>query len=323
MRKNPPSMLLTSSISMEYFIPYMERHSLPWERKAKEMGLPLQYSTKNEWIPLKSYSLFIKEMSQHANEDMPICVGRDAAQMFLKGKRKYIEPDHDLKQAITAMLLNSQTMSRQNSFWVEQVNQQWCLCNKGELQPSFPGYEVVEWFRLSLLIMLCRNWLGQDWSPSEVSVMTSKPRGERFESHLFSENTKVNYGQPYLRFELPGFENFESLSRAPLKQHGMQELDLLADSYCHLPSFTLEWLASLFGVTSKTLYRYFKDHNTSFKTFKNNAVLRRTCEFLFNSPEGIADIAYQMGYSDVSNFNRAIKNMCGQTPAQIRLSMIK
>ncbi|MEZ9899682.1 helix-turn-helix domain-containing protein [Vibrio breoganii] len=321
MPKTPLSLLLTSSVSMRMFLPYLERSKLPWRQKAKEEGLPLEYPHPDEWLPLKNYAWFLKKIAALASENMPIEVGRETASEFKRLEHGYIKPDDDLKQALESMVVNSPSFSRQTTYWVEKLNQHWCLCNKGELHPSFPGNEVIEWFRLSFLIHLCRYWLGSDWEPSHVHIMTGEKLGGKYEPYLF-KNTVVIYDQPFVKIELPFMDAFEPLASVPLKSRDIQEIKLLADSYCHLPTFTLDWLASLFGVTNKTLYRYFKNHDTNFAQIRNEAVLNKTYTLLTASDDTVSDIAYRMGYNDVSNFNRAIKRLTGKTPAQIRQTII-
>ncbi|MDA0129373.1 AraC family transcriptional regulator [Vibrio sp. MarTm2] len=149
--------------------------------------------------------------------------------------------------------------------------------------------------------------------------MTDRKQGENF-GEMLLPHTQIRYNQPFMSFELTSVQELEPMTNRSLKSRDIGEVRLLAESYCHLPHFTLDWLASLFGVTSKTLYRYFKDHDTSFKEIKKSAVLNRSKQLLQDTDEPVSNIAYQMGYDDVSNFNRAIKAMCGSTPAKVRLA---
>ncbi|MEZ8989640.1 helix-turn-helix domain-containing protein [Vibrio breoganii] len=317
MRKDSRSLLLTASDSMLFFIPYLERHKIDWKSIAKSVDLPTKYSNNEKWIPVKNYSLFIEAITPLCAPDMPIIVGKEAAKSLLQDRRRFFRPNDTFQQALTALITHSHTLTRQNTYWLQKLNEQWCLCNRGNLAPSYPGYAAVEWFRVSLLINLCRHWLGNEWSPSKVNMMTALHQGYLYEGYLFTD-TAIAYNQPHLTIELPPLQSFEALASRSLHARDIQEIRLLTETYCHLPSFTIDWLASLFGVTRKTLYRYLKDNHTTFKEIKKQAILSKAEQLLAESNESISDIAFRMGYSDVSNFNRAIKRLSNKTPAQIR-----
>lgn len=317
MRNSSINLLLTSSESVLFYKPYFESKGIPWEKVAIKYGLPVVYSDVEAWIPVKSYYLFLNHMSMICENDMPIIAGKHAAQIFIDGKWGIIKQDSGFKQVLSSMMENANLFSRQNAYWLERINGSWCCCNRSEMKPSYPGSAVNEWFRLSLLIHICRNWLGNAWYPKSVSVMASESQGSKY-AEILLPNVEVRYGQSSLKLELEGVDDLQPMSNHPLRFRDLGEIEKLSDSYCHLPNFTLEWLASLFGVTSKTLYRYFKDHNTSFNQIKKNSILNKTCLLLSDTEYPISEIAYRMGYKDVSNFNRAIKSISGATPAQLR-----
>ncbi|PSW14613.1 AraC family transcriptional regulator [Photobacterium rosenbergii] len=320
MRNSSIKLLLTSFESILFFTPYFDSKGIPWEKVAKKFGLPIAYSDEEVWVPVKTYSMFLNHMAAICDNDMPIVAGKHAAQTFIDGKWGIIKQGSGFKQVISSMMENANLFSRQNEYWFERFNGSWCWCNRSGMKPSYPGSAVNEWFRLSLLTNICRNWLGNEWSPKSVSVMTSESQGNIY-AEILLPNVEVRYGQPSLKLELEGVDDLQPMSNHPLCFRDLGDIEKLSDSYCHLPNFTLEWLASLFGVTSKTLYRYFKDHNTSFNQIKKKSILNRTCLFLSETEYPISEIAYRMGYKDVSNFNRAIKSISGATPAQLRRNL--
>ncbi len=317
MRKDSHSLLLTATDSMLFFIPYLERNKIDWQTIAESVDLPVSYSGSEKWIPIKNFSLFIEKITLLCAPDMPIIVGQEAAESLLRDKRGFFTPDDTFQHALTAIMTHSHLLTRQNTYWLEKINGYWCLCNRGNLSVTFPGYAAVEWFRISMLLHLCRHWLGKDWMPIQVNMMTALHQGYQYES-LLLKGSEVAYNQPYLKIQLPSLSRFEPLVSRSLHSRNIQEIKLLAETYCHLPSFKIEWLASLFGVTRKTLYRYLKDNNTTFKELKKQAILNKATQLLTESDDSISSVAWRMGYSDVSNFNRAIKAITNKTPTQIR-----
>ncbi|GAL26003.1 hypothetical protein JCM19239_2334 [Vibrio variabilis] len=317
MRKSPIPLLLTSSESMHFFTPYFEAKGIEWKATAKEFDLPVDYSSSEDWIPAKSFSLFLNSMSKYCDDDLPIWVGQKAAQRFIQGHWDVVEKGAKFREVIESMMRHAHSFTRQSTYWLVEIDGQWCWCNRSEMKPSFPGSVAYEWFRVAMLTYICRHWLGDDWIPSSLSVMTDEHQGKKYADILFPE-MNVHYEQAFMKLELSGVEGLQPVVNKPLTSRDIKEIEILSDSYCHLPHFTLDWLASLFGVTTKTLYRYFKDHNTKFNTIKKRALLKKAQHLLHATEDTVSDISYRMGYRDVSNFNRAIKSMTGFTPAQIR-----
>ncbi|WP_182018389.1 helix-turn-helix domain-containing protein [Vibrio diabolicus] len=318
MRRLHDNLILTSSESLLYYIPYFESNGIRWQEVADEFDLPYENPRAEAWIPMRSFSLFLNKMAKLCKDDMPLLVGKNTALSIIEGRWGLVEKEASFKHVLQSLMTNEHRFSRQNVYWLEQISGTWCLCNRSTLKPSFPGSDVNEWFRVSLLLNICRHWLGDDWLPKSLNVMTDETQGSRYHNLLFP-NVNIRFGQPFMSIELTGVDALEAMTNRSLKSRDIGEVRLLAESYCHLPHFTLDWLAALFGVTSKTLYRYFKDHGTSFKEIKKRAVLERSEQLLRDTDEPVSNIAYQMGYEDVSNFNRAIKAMRGSTPAQLRL----
>ncbi|WP_112480209.1 helix-turn-helix domain-containing protein [Vibrio variabilis] len=317
MRKLHSPLILTSSETLLYYIPYLESKGIRWREIASDCGLPSDDVINESWLPMKELALFLSRIAPLCEDDMPLIVGQNIAQQVIEGKWGLIESGLDFKQTIQSLMRNEHRFSRQNTYWLEKVSGVWSWCHRGLLKPSFPGSNINEWFRVSLLLHICRHWLGNDWKPASLSLMSNKNQG-RIYADILLPDTEIRYEQAYFSLELTDVENLEPMANRALKSRDISEILLLAESYCHIPHFTADWVASLFGVTPKTLYRYFKDHDTSFLEIKKHAILKRSKQLLLDTDESVSNIAYRMGYDNVSNYNRAIKAMCGLTPAQLR-----
>lgn len=77
-------------------------------------------------------------------------------------------------------------------------------------------------------------------------------------------------------------------------------------------------VASLLGVSPKTLARMLGREGTSFGALARAARHERACELLAGSGLGLAAIAQRLGYSDTANFVRAFKARSGTTPGQFK-----
>ncbi len=77
-------------------------------------------------------------------------------------------------------------------------------------------------------------------------------------------------------------------------------------------------VASQIGLTQRTLRRRLKEEGLSFRSLKEDYLLKKAEELLTESSLNIEAVALQLGYSDASNFRRALRRWKGQSPDEIR-----
>ena len=86
-----------------------------------------------------------------------------------------------------------------------------------------------------------------------------------------------------------------------------------------LHEFSMADLAAVFNYNEKYLGRLFKQRTgISIKEYCNLAKIEKAKHLLTNSPIAIADIAAQVGYNNVTYFNRIFKKVAGQSPLEYR-----
>lgn len=91
---------------------------------------------------------------------------------------------------------------------------------------------------------------------------------------------------------------------------------ILMESQGIYPS--LEVLASLLNVCSRTLNRHLTKDGSSFRAMVNEVRHRKACRWLRDTEHSVSDIAFELGYEDAANFSRAFKAMAGQSPLKFR-----
>lgn len=85
---------------------------------------------------------------------------------------------------------------------------------------------------------------------------------------------------------------------------------------------TIDAVAAQFNVSTSTLIRRLKQENTSYKTLVEELRKQQAVELLSDQRRSLESIAYQLGYSDVSNFSRSFKRWFGCTPGVYRASAL-
>lgn len=90
----------------------------------------------------------------------------------------------------------------------------------------------------------------------------------------------------------------------------------LKDSPEHLP--TLDDMAGRFFMSSRTLKRRLQEESLNYRDLVEYELKRRAVDLMKNIDLSISEIAFQLGYHDVSNFSRAFRRWTGKTPGEYR-----
>jgi AraC-like DNA-binding protein len=81
---------------------------------------------------------------------------------------------------------------------------------------------------------------------------------------------------------------------------------------------TLTQVARKIALSPRTLQRRLKDYGTDFKRLVDDTRRRFSLNYLKNPEHTFTEIAYLLGYSEASAFNRAFKRWTGATPSDYR-----
>lgn len=123
--------------------------------------------------------------------------------------------------------------------------------------------------------------------------------------------------------ELANYEKMESLSKTSFsaKNNELQSekissvFQFIMDNY-HRP-IKLEEAAEIANLSVSAFCRYFKIRTRStFARFLNEIRVSTACKQLIETEYSVSEICYQVGFNNISNFNRQFKTITGFTPSQ-------
>ncbi len=80
----------------------------------------------------------------------------------------------------------------------------------------------------------------------------------------------------------------------------------------------IEQLAKATGTSVRTLQRRLKDAGVNYSDLQNDVRKTLALNLLENETLALAEIAFSLGYSEVSAFNHAFRRWVGQSPGQYR-----
>lgn len=104
----------------------------------------------------------------------------------------------------------------------------------------------------------------------------------------------------------------------PKEHTRLDEVYAFIQTNFHQP-IKVEEAAKVANMSTSAFCHYFKKStNKSFIRFLTEVRLSRVCQLLTTTQLSISEIAFQTGYSNLSNFNRLFKKYKGCTPIQFR-----
>ena len=81
----------------------------------------------------------------------------------------------------------------------------------------------------------------------------------------------------------------------------------------------IEHVAFFAGMSKRTLQRRLAESGTGYSKLVDEVRFARAIELIDNPSTRLADIAHELGYSDLANFDRAFRRWTGLSPSHFRM----
>jgi AraC-like DNA-binding protein len=172
------------------------------------------------------------------------------------------------------------------------------------------------------------------WSPVEVRFAHREPRDSRDHERFFGAPLRFATGEnalvlPVALLDLPCHQNDPSLlsllDRYAADRLGGPQATTFADraraalsEELQTGNVTAQHLAARLNVSVRTLHRSLAAENTSFRRLLDTLRLDVASRHLMDDRLSVAEVAFLVGFSELSAFHRAFKRWTGHTPATYR-----
>lgn len=81
---------------------------------------------------------------------------------------------------------------------------------------------------------------------------------------------------------------------------------------------TLDEVADTLHVSTRTLKRRLQEEGRNFRALMDHVLCERATQMLQEEGLSVSEVAFRLGYNDVSNFSRAFRRWTGQSPSDFR-----
>ncbi len=208
--------------------------------------------------------------------------------------------------------------------------------NHGQLLVSHDIH--MELYRVTSMIELVQLATGKNWKPEVVHLMMDRNKVVNKNSIL--DGCKRVFSQKQTAIAFPSGLLDATIGTAPdditAGHYGMDEtravntiqdksdlvnaLREIISHYITEDDISIEVIAYIAGLSTRSLQRMMKKHDISYNGLLNEARQQYAVGKLNDPATKISDIAYQLGYSDVAHFTRAFKRWTGIAPSEYRKS---
>ncbi len=207
------------------------------------------------------------------------------------------------------------------------------------IDPLMMSYRQKGDWAIAFTCNLLRVGLGDSrWTPLEVLLPqvpdeTSDARRVRFE--IMGENIRVGHPWTGIRFDAQllarPMTTADAMIGSLMRHYGNMRLAALPEQRSDIEQLRreiaralvrgesgIEHLASAIGVSVRTLQRRLKDAGLNYSDLQNDVRKTLALNLLENETMALAEIAFSLGYSEVSAFNHAFRRWVGRSPGDYR-----
>jgi len=332
-----PKIPLVKAAFVKPFRIAMARNGVDADQYFKKFHLPLTDHAVDRLVPEKPFWHLINQV---AIAEMIPDFGMQVAQAIPWYKIESLQPLLHNKQSLKALLNTfcdlASSQSNVSDFNIRIDGNVCWFENHGQLLIS---HDIqMELYRVTSMIELVQLATGKNWKPAVVHLMMdsnkiiSKNRILDDCVLMFSQNqTAIVFPAGLLDATVGTTPDIRSAAIRHTDEHRylnenqdksefVDTLRGLISLYITEDELSIEVIADLAGLSTRSLQRLMKKHNLSYNELLKDARQQYAEEKLNTHSIKISDIAYQLGYKDAAHFTRAFKRWTGMTPSEYRKS---
>ncbi|NEQ29909.1 MAG: AraC family transcriptional regulator [Leptolyngbya sp. SIO4C5] len=211
-----------------------------------------------------------------------------------------------------------------------------CLTHRA-INPTLMLPAISGSWTLANLVLWARRSLGDRWSPISIRLQQVRPLDLSVYQRVFKADLAFSCAENSLVFDAdwleaplvnanPGLcDLLDRYAETLLSQ--LPQSDTVLNQIRHLMTVELrgreprlEAIAQKLGYSPRTLQRKLEQANTSFQQLLDEMRRELAFQYLRDPQLTTSEIAFLLGFSENSAFNRAFRRWTGHTPGEFRLA---
>jgi AraC-like DNA-binding protein len=207
------------------------------------------------------------------------------------------------------------------------------------IDPLMMSYRQKGDWAITFACNVMRAGLGDPgWTPEEVllpQLADETPAERRTRAEIMGDNIRVGHPWAGIRFDVgllkQPMATADAMIEALMRHYGDLRLAALPEHRGEIEQLRreiarvlvngksgIEHLAKATGTSVRTLQRRLNDAGVNYSDLHNDVRKTLALNLLENETLALAEIAFSLGYSEVSAFNHAFRRWVGQSPGDYR-----
>jgi AraC-like DNA-binding protein len=336
--KTGPAIPLVKAAFVVPFRIAMEKNGIDADRYFRKFRLPQTGAFDPEaLVPEKPFWRLINQVAiAELVPDFGMQVAQAVPWYEIDTLKMYLQDRHTLKALLNTFCDLSSGQSNTSGFSIRIDGTTCWFENVGEV---LVNHDIqMELYRVTSMIELVQLATGRNWKPAVVSLMMD--RNQVVRKNRILDDCVLMFCQPKTAIAFPAGLLDATITSSPKKAPStatrtieIQRLNDIDDKnelssalreiitlYLTEDDLSVEVIAEIAGLSTRSLQRMMKKHGLSYNDLLNEARQNYALEKLTTPSIRISDIAYQLGYRDAAHFTRAFKRWTGMTPSRYRNS---
>lgn len=337
-KSEKPMIICDSVIGVMYVMESMDIDTAPLLKAANLTHENL--ADRDSFIPLESLAIFMEEAARASDNDI---LGLEISKKAVSGGLLVQTMLH--APTVRQMLQTLHKFSSLNitNCTTELVEIDGVGHNSWAYGSSFDGMRQFLDFSAAILLKWLQMVLGENWTPLFVRLQQAEPK--KLEPYIDMFGPRVRFGQEVNCFGIPSHDlstrlpnvggNFPQVKEGELWQYltGLAEISLEREEDSpkttvsvqkeityRLPDnlASIENVAQALGKSVRSLQRDLELEGTSFSSTLEQTKKELANKYLLDTDFNVSEIAFMLGFSDVSAFTRASYRWFGESPRAYR-----
>jgi len=308
------------------------------ERVVKKLNVPLwQYHESNSMVPGSHFYTLVGQAARILGaEEFGYLVASYTPITALDDFGQQLGQSLTVYEAVKTFNRLYAQMSSIDCFWsVEDGEGLWWLRKRVQAADR-AGSQQVELGALNYMMQTVRLGAGPNWVSEKICLeaesLSSMNRLSEFGNTVICQGQGVSgiliprslfaRSIPSERSSILPLNAGKLFSEVPSSDFS-ESLRQIVRSYLSFGHPRIEEIADVAGMGVRTLQRRLKKNGLTYKRVVDQARYQASADLLCDQHVKLIDIAYELGYSDQANFNRAFRRFVGISPGEYRLQLLE
>jgi len=333
MLQSPAALPLVDDVEIRSVLALLDQRGVPSQKLLEKAHLPTVTPVDpGHFVSARSLLRFLSLAARETELDsLGWCSAADTETTHIGSWGRPVSQCRTLREAIEVFCRSyARTVTFVELGLSIERNTAW-LWRRRSLPSVNPDAELQgEQFMLGAMVSVVRHFVGNDWSPAEIRMDSGSADWLQSIPELQNARLRLNHATMAIALPLQSLDppigrrrvtrpRSDSNNRAATDPEDfIGSLHAALEPIVSQTSLSLELGAEIAGTSSRTLRRWLHHEGTTWREVVDRTRFEKSVDLLREPARPIAEIAYEVGYSDPAHFTRAFHRWTNESPSDYR-----